>query len=93
MPPIIKQSAPHILISMIVAPIMLAIFAWAGSSIIGNREVTILLPTVTKQLDKISRLQHEQSTKQDEMMSFIWQNKEDVAIIKTLIAKDIHGVN
>jgi len=85
MPPLVKQSAPHILISMIVAPIMLAIFAWAGSSIIGNREVKVLLPTVTKQLDTISELQREQSRKQDELLKLVWQNKQDVAVIKTIV--------
>lgn len=88
MPPIVKQSAPHILISMIVAPIMLAIFAWAGSSIIGNREVKVLLPTVTKQLNSISELQREQARKQDEILKAVWQNKQDVAVIKTIIHAD-----
>lgn len=85
MPPIIKQSAPHILISMVIAPIMLAIFAWAGSSIIGNREVKVLMPTITKQLDEIVATQHEQSAKQDELLRNVYQNKQDIAVIKTVI--------
>jgi len=78
MPQIVKNSVPHILISMFVAPIMLAIFAWAGSSILGNREVTVLMPTVTKKLDEIS-------TKQDALLVTVWENKKDIAVIKTLI--------
>ena len=86
MPLIVKQSAPHILISMIVAPIMLALFAWAGSSIVGNREVKVLLPTVTKQLDEMSAIQHEQSLKQDELLRNVFQNRQDIAVIKTVIS-------
>jgi uncharacterized membrane protein YfbV (UPF0208 family) len=88
MPPIIKQSAPHILISMFVAPIMLGLFAWAGSSILGNREVTVLMPTITKKLDEISDKLDEQDAKQDALLITVYKNKEDIAVIKTIIRGD-----
>jgi len=87
MPPIVKQSAPHILISMFVAPIMLGIFAWAGSSILGNREVTVLLPTVTKKLDEIANKLDKYEEKQNQTLIIVYKNRQDIAVIKSRIEK------
>jgi len=85
MPPIIKQSAPHILISMVIAPVVLALFAWAGTSILGNREVKVLMPTVTKQLEKISKKLDSMSEKQDKTTYMVYDNRKDIAVIKATI--------
>ena len=87
MPPIVKQSVPHILISMFIAPIMLGIFAWAGSSILGNREVTVLMPTVTKKLNEISKKLDDQDKKQDALLMTVYKNKEDIAVLKATIGR------
>jgi len=88
MPTIVKQSVPHILISMFVAPIILSLFAWAGSSILGNREIKVLMPTVTKQLNDISHKLDKQDEKQTQLMKLVYKNKEDVAVIKAIIKGD-----
>jgi len=87
MPPIVKQSASHILISMFVAPIMLGLFAWAGEAIIGNREVKVLMPTVTKKLDEIVRKLDKYEEKQNQTLIIVYKNRQDIAVIKSKIGK------
>lgn len=88
MPQVVKSSALHILISIIVAPIAVTLFAWLGNSVIDNREANILLPTVTKKLDEIQVMQHEQAKKQDNLLVTVYQNKQDIAVIKSMIQKE-----
>ncbi|HFU77481.1 MAG TPA: hypothetical protein ENK68_03155 [Epsilonproteobacteria bacterium] len=87
MPPIIKQSAPHILISMLVAPIMLTLFTWAGSTIVSNRDASVILPAVNKQLNEIKHLQELQDEKQNIILQSVYQNKQDIAVVKAIISK------
>ena len=88
MPPIVKYSAQHILISLFVAPIMLGLFAWFGGEFIGTRDVKVLMPTITKQLDEIQVSLKVQNHKQDELLKNVWQNKEDIAVIKATLRGD-----
>jgi len=85
MPPIVKHTIPHILISMFVAPIMLGIFAWAGSEILGNREVKVLMPTVNKKLDEIVLKLDKYDVKQQRTLDVVYRNRQDIAVIKTII--------
>lgn len=82
MPPLIKQSVPHILISMIVAPIMLTLFAWAGTNIISTKvetsEAKAKIPYIIKTLDEIHNTQIVTSSKMDSVLVFMYENKASI---------------
>ena len=75
MPSLIKRSAPHVLISMFVAPLVLAIFMWFGKDIMGNHDVKVQLPHITKQLDSLVHSMKDMESKADAMLVYIGENR------------------
>lgn len=73
MPPIIRRSAPHILISMFVAPIVLMVFAWIGKDFLGSHDVQVELPFIKQSIV-------DQNVKMDAMMIYISENRTDLRV-------------
>ena len=78
MPKIIKNSIPHILISLIVAPITLLAFTWAGTEFMGNRDVKIYMPALEKKIDIMLG-------KQDKYIDVIMKNQSDISYMKGIM--------
>jgi len=75
MPKIIKNTIPHILISLFVAPITLLAFTWVGSEFMTNRDIKISMPHLEQKLDTII-------STQSKYMRMVIQNKTDISYIK-----------
>lgn len=75
MPKILKNTIPHILISLFVAPIMLLAFSWTGSEFMGTRDIKILVPSLEKKIDKIL-------LKQDRYLRIMVKNQNDISYLK-----------
>ena len=86
MPPLMKQSVPHILISMFVAPIMVTLFAWGNSKISDNSErstsTSAQLPHIIKTIDEIHENQIHTNGKLDSMLVFAYENRADITALK-----------
>ena len=83
MPLVVKQAAPHFLIAMFVAPIMLGMFSWAGGEFLDHRDVKVKMPHLEKDLKTILRNQASFELKQDEVLQSVWANQADIRINKT----------
>ena len=92
MPPIIKnslkQGIPHILISMIVAPVMLSLFAWAGSEFLTNRDIKVTMPHLEEKIDEMVKNQKTNEVKQDQILQSVWMNSSEIRVMK----KDIEYI-
>jgi hypothetical protein len=85
MPTIIKQSIPHIVIAMFVAPIMLSLFAWFGQEFLGNRDAKMQIPNLEKNINTILANQKDFADKQNSVLYSVWVNSRDIAVLKVKV--------
>jgi len=75
MPKLIRQTIPHIFIAMFIAPIVLSMFAWAGSEFITNRDTKIAMPHLEKKIDKVI-------SNQNKYFDIVVENSKDISYLK-----------
>ena len=85
MPPLIKQTVPHILISMFVAPVMLALFAWAGTNIIDNKSAKLEIPHITDTINKVYEGQKATNSKMDSVLVILYEDRARVGKLEVMV--------
>ena len=83
MPKIMKDTAFHILISLIVAPISVLGFSWIGSEFMKSRDDNIKSNIIAEKLDDIILDNKALIARHDELLIFMNDNKLNIRVIDT----------
>ena len=88
MPLILKQTAPHILISLFVAPIMVTMFAWGNNKISENGETSAKnsakIPHIVKTMDQIHQGQMATNSKMDSVLVIMYEDRSRISKLEVI---------
>jgi len=75
MPPAVKRGGSIIILSTMATMLLVYLLSWTGGEIVKIRDAVLFLPTITKSIENIKKIQQKQNIKVDNMIKIMDENK------------------